>query len=178
MPWVCANCRLPQLQDIGDCRGCGHTEAEHVSQRELDESAQGIERPKAMTFDTPGRPRTVSDGGGAEFKSADVNPDGSIANETPVPEPPKKTRRERVSLERWKIKLLGQVRLSVQIVGMLMVLLAVYNLFLVGPDSGIWFGYRSLFDQTTVVGDGMNASVIHVADVGLMAAGAALVWWA
>lgn len=179
MPWRCANCELVQSQDIGDCRNCGHTESEHVSHRELNESAEGIERPKTMTFDTPRRTRTVSDGGEAEFKSADVNPDGSIANETPVPEAPKQSRRERMSLERWKIKLVGQVRLGIQLVGMCLVLLAAYNLFFVGVAGGeIWFGYRQFYDATSVVGEGMNASVIHRADVLLFGLGAAIVWWA
>lgn len=85
----------------------------------------------------------------------------------------------KTSLEVRYLRAKGKAAFGVQVVGMLLVLLAVYNLFLAGTvGTEIWFGYREFLEATTVVGEGQNARFIHVADVVLFGLGAAVVWWA
>lgn len=83
------------------------------------------------------------------------------------------------SLEITYIRARAKLAFAIQLVGMLAVFLAIYNMFLIGTvETTVWFGYRGLFDATAMLGEGMNTHAIHVADMGLFAAGAALVWWA
>lgn len=173
MAYECAKCGGLYLEPVEQCKDCGHDIVK--------EDAASIEARtgvKPMTFDGGERASTAKEASSQVWESAGVNPDGSLADDGVELENPPQSRWPSVSLERWWIKIVGNVRFAVQLVGIALVLITAYNMILYPYlHAEVWFGYRQMFASMAGVGAAPTPSLHYLADVLIMGAGAALAWF-
>lgn len=175
MAYECADCEGLHLQPVDECVYCGHPIVR--------ESVAGIEARtglKPMEFGSKPSASTAKESASSVWDSPDVNPDGSIASGgVETPEPVQRSRWESFSLEKWRIKITGNVRYMIQIVGVALVLLTAYNL-LVYPfvGIGIWFGHRDILVGAIVANGGNEFGLYVISDLVVMVVGMIAAWFA